>query len=416
MKLEVVGNYFYKNKQPFFWLGDTAWLLFEKLSLEEAFSYLEQRKSLGYNVIQCVLIHTYKDGFSCAGKSPNTLEYWEEVQKIVAYAQKLDLIMGILPAWGAIVKQGILNTTNVKEYADFLNQTFKGLDNIVWVLGGDIRGDENFQFYDSFGKYLKKLNPERLITFHPFGRTASYQWFKDCNWIDFHMFQSGHRRYDQVQLNAWDDKKQAEDVFGEDNYKYVMKNKKIIPFKPCLDGEPSYEGIPQGLHDITQPYWQAKDVRRYAYWSVFEGACGFTYGNSAIMQFHRENEEGSYGVKEVWQDALNMPGSKSMRYLKELMEEVPFSTGQARGDMVVHPKPFYEHISVFAGEGFIFCYSFLGKPFELNLMEYKNKRLKAYWMNPESGEREVLQSFYQTQQITFTPKSKEDWVLLMEEI
>ena len=39
--------------------------------------------------------------------------------------------------------------------------------------------------------------------------------------------------------------------------------------KPVLDAEPSYEGIPQGLHDPAQPRWRDCDVRRYGYWSVF---------------------------------------------------------------------------------------------------------------------------------------------------
>ena len=54
------------------------------------------------------------------------------------------------------------------------------------------------------------------------------------------------------------------------------------PVKPVLDGEPSYEGIPHGLHDTTLPRWKAKDVRRYGYWSVFAGAADYTYGDNAV--------------------------------------------------------------------------------------------------------------------------------------
>lgn len=57
------------------------------------------------------------------------------------------------------------------------------------------------------------------------------------------------------------------------------------PAKPVLDGEPSYEWVVQGLHDKKQPYWKAADVRRYAYWNVFAGAAGHTYGHNSIMQF-----------------------------------------------------------------------------------------------------------------------------------
>lgn len=30
--LNVKNNYLFENEKPFFWLGDTAWLLLEKLS------------------------------------------------------------------------------------------------------------------------------------------------------------------------------------------------------------------------------------------------------------------------------------------------------------------------------------------------------------------------------------------------
>lgn len=415
MKLEVKGNYLYMDKAPFFWLGDTAWLLFEKLTFDEAKLYLDNRKSLGFNVIQCVLLHTYKDGYSCAGKSPLLKEYWEEVQKIVEYAKNLGLIMGILPAWGAMVKNNILNEENIDRYADFLNDLFQPFENIVWILGGDIRGDEYFHLYDRFGKKLKEINPTRLITFHPFGRTGSYQWFKDSSWLDFHMFQSGHRRYDQVKLNAWDDKTNQDDVYGEDNYKYVRKNKSLTT-KPCLDAEPSYEGILQGLHDITQPYWQDYDIRRYAYWSILEGACGFTYGNNAIMQFHRKAEDGSYGVREDWQEALDMPGGKQMQYLKKMMLKVGFTLGKARPDLVLNSKDFYHHIAVFAGDNYIVCYSFLGEEIMLYMKEYQFKKMKGYWMNPETGFMSFIDNFEGKERVTLKPIKRDDvsndWVLL----
>lgn len=417
MKLEIKENYLYMDNAPFFWLGDTAWLLFEKLSVEEAKLYLDNRKSLGFNVIQCVLLHTYKDGFSCAGKSPLHKAYWKEVQEIVKYAQEIGLIMGILPAWGAMMKNNILNEENIDQYTDFLIKLFQPFENIVWILGGDIRGDEYFQLYDRFGKRLKELDSSRLITFHPFGRTGSYQWFKDSTWIDFHMFQSGHRRYDQVNLNTWDDKLNQDDVFGEDNYKYVRKNKSLTS-KPCLDGEPSYEGILQGLHDIKEPYWQDYDVRRYAYWSVLEGACGFTYGNNAIMQFHRKGEEGSYGVREEWLEALNMPGGKQMQYLKKLMLSLDFTKGFACPDMVINPKPFYEYISVFAGKDFILCYDYLGKAFSLDLKKYIDKKLTCIWINPEDGTKYSFDKIEGKEIVTVKPEKREgsnDWILLLVE-
>src|SRR5690554_5126346 len=44
------------DDSPFFWLGDTAWELFHRLSIEDASVYLKDRSSKGFNVIQAVLL------------------------------------------------------------------------------------------------------------------------------------------------------------------------------------------------------------------------------------------------------------------------------------------------------------------------------------------------------------------------
>lgn len=97
---------------------------------------------------------------------------------------------------------------------------------------------------------------------------------------------------------------------------------------PVLDAEPSYENIPQGLLSAAEPLWRDEDCRRYAYWSVFAGACGFTYGHNAIMQMADDSlRPGSYNCWESWKEAIHHPGGDSMAHLARLMQEVDFSRG-----------------------------------------------------------------------------------------
>jgi len=165
------------------------------------------------------------------------------------------------------------------KYSAWLAKRYKDKSNVIWLNGGDVKGSDSTVIWNIIGSTIREISPRQLITFHPFGRTQSSEWFHNETWLDLNMFQSGHRRYDQDTIGL---------CYGEDNWKYVANDYNKIPPKPTLDGEPSYEGIPQGLHDSTQPYWTASDVRRYAYWSVFAGGCGFTYGNNAVMQFHKK--------------------------------------------------------------------------------------------------------------------------------
>src|SRR3954471_23427594 len=60
-KLKVSDNRHFlmtEDGKPFFWLGDTGWLLFGKLNREEAARYLEDRKAKGFNVIQVMVLHS----------------------------------------------------------------------------------------------------------------------------------------------------------------------------------------------------------------------------------------------------------------------------------------------------------------------------------------------------------------------
>src|SRR6476619_1927856 len=45
-----------KDGKPFFWLGDTGWELFHRLSREEADKYLKRRSEQGFTVIQAVVL------------------------------------------------------------------------------------------------------------------------------------------------------------------------------------------------------------------------------------------------------------------------------------------------------------------------------------------------------------------------
>ncbi|MDO5388034.1 MAG: DUF4038 domain-containing protein [Clostridia bacterium] len=296
-------RYLMNGNTPFFWLGDTAWLIFTNTNEKEAEIYIKNRREKGFNVIQSVLVYATED-MEDINKMPvkkcNVLsnEYWEYCDRVIDMAEEQGMYMALLPTWGSLVKKGILNSENAEGYVEFLADRYGERKNIIWLLGGDIKAEGFENVYNEMGKKLKEKAPYQLIGFHPFGRCSSSMWFKEALWLDFNMFQSGHRRYDQCSLGVWDDNEKNNEFFGEDNWKYV-KNDLSVSNKPTIDGEPSYERILQGLHNENEPYWTAKDVRRYAYWSVFAGACGHTYGDNSVMQFYTGEYKGvTYGAKD----------------------------------------------------------------------------------------------------------------------
>jgi hypothetical protein len=422
-----------ENGDPFFWLGDTGWMLFEKLSREEAGKYFIDRKQKGFNVIQVMVIHDIKNTVNFYGDSalvnhdvstplitkgssyedPAQYDYWDNVDYLIDLARKNGLYMALVPVWGSNVRSGHVSCEQAKKYSNWLADRYKDKPNVIWVNGGDVSGSDSIAIWKLIGKTLREKCPGQLITFHPFGRSQSSEWFQNEKWLDFNMFQSGHRRYDQDTAGL---------AYGEDNWKYVQNDYKKIPVKPTLDGEPSYEGIPQGLHDPEQPYWNDSDVRRYAYWSVFAGGCGFTYGNNAIMQFYKPgNQNPAYGVKEYWDTALNSPGSFQMRFLKELMlSHSYFDRVQDSVIVAGARKEKYDFIASTRGSDYVFIYTWNGSTIKINSEKLSWNRFKASWFDPRKGNITEIGKYKPAGLMEFNPPGENingnDWVLVLDRI
>ena len=394
LRISDDGRYFVDNNgKPFFWLGDTAWLMFSKLTRQEILTYLNDRQAKGFNVLQVMLLHSMEvstvDGVKAliANRadrplvSNNGRDYWDLVEFAVEEAGKRGMYMALVPIWGSNVKAGKINTMQAEIYSHFLALKFSGYQNIIWLNGGDLKGDEGREIWATIGHTLKKTMPHHLVTFHPRGRYSSADWFHDGVWLDFNMIQSGHKTYAQDTSSS--------DIrhFGEDNWKLIEEAYQRKPVKPVLDGEPSYESIPHGLHDTTQLRWHAADLRRYGYWSVLAGACGFTYGHNSVMQFYRkgQREEAAYRASIDWSQALNAEGASQMIVLKGVMESVLASTEiMPAPHWVIHQKDKYGYVPVLTSEHMTLAYAYTGAPFLLDATLMPRIK-KAEWVNPRNG-------------------------------
>ena len=419
--------------KPFFWLGDTGWLLFGKLTREETDKYLADRQQKGFNVIQVMVLpgltaaNVYGDSalvrknlampLTTAGNSfadSAQYDYWDHIDYVVDKAAERGIYMALVPIWGGAVKSGLVTEKQATAYAAFMAARYKNKPNIIWMNGGDIKGSDSLAIWNAIGSTLHKEDAQHLVTFHPRGRTQSSDWFHNASWLDFNMIQSGHRRYNQD--TAAIDKK-----YGEDNWKYVQADYNRKPVKPVIDGEPSYEGIPQGLHDPAEPFWTDKDVRRYGYWSVFAGACGYTYGHNAVMQMYRKGDGGVYGVREYWQDAINAPGASQMIWLKQLIcsrnyaDRVP---DQALIADNVGEK--YNRLVATRGRDYAYIYSYNGRKIPVKMGRIAGGSVKAMWYSPRDGHMEVIGVYQNKGVMVFDPPGEEkegnDWVLVIDKV
>lgn len=422
------------DSRPFFWLGDTGWLLFVKCTREEAIQYLDTRKGQGFNVVQVMVLHELKAAKNVYGDSAlhnlnvampaitegksfddaTAYDYWDHIDFIVDEAAKRGIYMAMVPVWGSNVKSGLVSREQAAVYAKFLAERYKSKNNIIWLNGGDLKGSDSLEVWQTIGTTLKKYDPKHLVTFHPRGRNSSSAWFHNESWLDFNMFQSGHRTY------AQDTSSNETLHYGEDNWRYVNVDYKLKPTKPTMDGEPSYENIPHGLHDYTQPRWTDSDLRRYAYWSVFAGGAGFTYGENSVMQFHTPGDkDANYDVKKDWKEAINAPGAQQMKYLKDLIlsKNATFFDRVPDQSVVLNDGERYDKLVACRSLFSIMVYTYTGRNIKVQMGKIRGAQVRGYFFNPRTGMLTSIGAHANHGVKEFDPpgdeKAGNDWVLIL---
>ena len=399
----------HENGTPFFWQGDTGWLLPERLDRAEAEWYLQRCREEGYNVVQIQVI----DGvpaYNIYGQSSHPLPtetatgygYWDHLDYIINLAQQNGIYIGMVCIWGGLVKDGKLSVEGARKYGTFLANRYKDKPNIIWFMGGDIQGDIKPEVWNALATSIKAIDKNHLMTYHPRGRYTSAKWWSKASWMDFHTFQSGHRKYGQRMGNT---DYPIPDNTEEDNWMYVDSTWAYKPIKPVLDAEPSYEDIPMGLHDKNEPHWRACDVRRYAYWSVFAGSCGHTYGHNAIMQMLKPGYPTSYGDAgdvKTWYQALNDPGFQQMKFLRQLILTFPYFERVPDQSIIVENGTKYDRLIATRGNDYLLVYNYTSRIMKIDLTKISGTKKHVWWMNAGTGILRYLGE-YDSKVLTFRP-------------
>ena len=164
-----------------------------------------------------------------------------------------------------------------------------------------------------------------------------------------------------------------------------------------IDDEPIYEDIPQGLHDPNETRWNQHDVRRYAYWSVFAGSFGHSYGHNDIMQFIRPGYGASFGAdgrKKAWWDALEDPGFNQMKYLKNLMLTFPFFERVPDQSVIAGTNgERYDRAIATRGNDYLLVYNYSGRPMQIDLSKISGAKKNAWWYSAKDGKLEYIGEF-----------------------
>ena len=429
MTLQVSHNgrfLVHNDGTPFFYLGDTAWELFHRLTREEAEFYLQTRAAQGFTVIEAVVLaeHGY-DVPNPYGDLPlqdndplRPVEgYFQHVDWIVRRANALGMVVGMLPTWGDKWNVGwgagpeIFTPENARAYGQYVGRRYAD-DNVLWILGGDraVETEAQRAVIEAMAAGLAEGDGGvHLKTFHPPGGHSSSEYFPNAPWLDFHQWQSGHSR-------------------NVANYGLIAQDYARLPIKPVMDGEPAYEDHPADFDwnvdgaTARHGYMDDYDVRKTAYWALFAGSFGHTYGCHDVWQFLDTSRFPAVTVARTpWREALQLPGANQVRYVRALIESRPFLTRIPDQSLLLSDASTgTDHVQATRDSDgtYAFVYSASGQAFTLDLSQLTGDTLRAWWYDPRTGTASALGEFSRTETHEFQPPTSgegQDWILVVDD-
>lgn len=404
-----------QHGRPFFYLGDTAWELFHRLNRDEAEVYLKDRAAKRFSVIQAVVLaeHGGLDVPNAHGQLPLEAKdptrpveaYFKHVDFVVDRAEALGLVVGMLPTWGSWWHDGpgIFTPETAESFGEYVGRRYRDKP-IIWILGGDrpIENERQRSIVRAMARGLRKGDGGRhLMTFHPPGGRGSSQWFQGADWLAFNMIQSGHG-------------------YNHANFEKIAADYARQPAKPVIDGEPGYEDHPAEFN-AKNGYLDEYDVRKFAYWSLFAGACGHTYGCHDIWQFLAPGRAPITAARTPWRTAKDLPGASQMQYVRALLESRPVLARVPDQSLLASdPGRGTDHVQASRADdgSYAFVYAASGQPFTVNLDKLSGTRLRGFWYDPRNGEAKAIGTFTRAGRKEFQPPSRGkgcDWVLVLDD-
>ena len=432
-----------EDGEPFFWLGDTAWRLIQKAALTDqddqpsVTRYFAARRSQGFNVLQTVVVR-HANVVNSAGDPafhggdftrPRVVEgpdndYWDKCDAMLDLARTNRFYVALLPLWLNRIEDRdpiVRDPSIAYRYGHFLGERNRHRTNIIWVLGGDpyqkgrdvdqpkrlalVRamaegiadGVEGQNTYDGKAEWSSTL-----MTYHPKGGGhSSSETLHTEAWLDFNMVQTSTR-------------------FNFANYETISDDVTKTPPKPTLDAEVAYEYslslIKKESQDRRIGAW---DVRRAAYWAVFAGGFGHTYGHRSFISWTRAGEHNRFGADIPWFEALDAPGAGQMRYLRQLMTSVAFLSRIPDQTVIAgDPGNGVDHARATrdAGGRYILVYLPTGRPVGIHMESLNGPRAEFFWFNPRDGSRHPAGPVDTRKTRRFRPPTSgngQDWVLMI---
>jgi len=287
--------------------ADTPWQLLNDLKFEQAVEFISIRIAQGFTTLQMTCLPWIPNDVNAYGQKPFVCDncytapneaFWSHVDAVLQHMESVGMVAYLVVMWAdgysaAVSEQDHYNMGH------FVGSRWKGLTNIIWVLGGDNLCCTNKVKFEQMFEGIRDAGAQQVVTLHPRGGEASTYFSIQTSYggLDFHSAQQRH----PVPLVVW-----------LTRYAYTSTNKPVVLVETYYEKSQNIDaGDWDSLHlpDSAQ-------FRSFPWAARVSGSFGEGYGAWMIWL---EAKDG------VWQNDINLPGAihiaQQMRTILHFVDE-----------------------------------------------------------------------------------------------
>ncbi|HAL82533.1 MAG TPA: hypothetical protein DCO83_10095 [Mucilaginibacter sp.] len=408
------------KKKPFLIKEISAWGLIQALSETDESAFIDSVKRKGFNTL-LVSIISFDTRF--AGNPPNwqgispfktqwdfstyNSAYFDHAGRFLRMAKAKGMLVLLVPCYLGYKGDGnqgwwdeLLSPNNSvaksRAYGQFLGKRYKDFTNIIWVAGGDNKGDSAlYGHMNNIIKGIKEWDKHHLWTGH-------FEPAQGTNWS------SGNKLYSKyIDIDGLYDF--TESALGADAPQYKTELSHYGKGKMIFQLDQSYEhDIPHG-EDNENPQW----IRRKNYDGLLSGCSG-----TSFCPGQKDNR--GY-VFTNWQPLMNTAGMAQMLNCFKVFGSrrwqglIPDTSNKivtdGRGKFGTIN---YVCAAQTASHSTFMAYLPVGGVLTLNLKAFNTKKIKAWWYDPRNGKAWLVGKFAADGIKKFSPQTSEDWLLVID--
>jgi hypothetical protein len=393
---------------PFLWLGDTAWAVPMRASGEEWETYLADRVSKHFTLLQVAPAPDWAGEMDRQGEKPFTDQacsqwnpaYWQSFERKLQRANEQGL---------AVLLVGLMEP--VSRYPESAAACLFARNIVARLFGNFVIFSPSFDsevmpLANEVGQAAREATAVHLLTQHPGTPwdqptpTFSDEYY-DQPYLDIAAVQTGHNAGNR----EW---------CAHHAIEWVRHLYRHEPHKPVINLEAMYDG--QGVDG-----WQAGDARSLAWRSWLSGAMGYTYGagdlppkcpagSGAVWMWVTDPAKYDY-----WAKALQWDSAFQMRYLHDFLAAIEWWRLEPAPELIRNqPAEITRRMALARSAAGDLAVAYLPDNDAIEIAASAFARpTPARWFDPVRG-RYTPAAGAVTDDGTrrFTPPAKGDWVLL----